>query len=114
MEKEQIDPRLVLALSVLKISEESKEKIQLLFQKSIMDTNLVIALAYGFQKRSTKKGDWDKEELKKNYELIWKAIYEEATSEETLDWVLNASTDAYEEWKEIEKNDTSTSVSGNC
>lgn len=114
MKKEQIDPALVLALSALKISEESKGKIRLLFLKSIMDINLVIALAYGFQKKTAKDSDWNKEELEKNYELIWKAIYEEATSEDTMDYAVNASTEAFEEWKEKDKNDTSTSTSGNC
>lgn len=111
---QEVNPMLVLALSAVDISEESKKEIQAIFTETIIDTNLIITIAYGLKKMRPKGGKWDKEELENNYKLIWKAIYEEATSEDTMDWAVNASTDAYEEWKEKDKNDTSTSTSGNC
>lgn len=114
MEDDKINPMLVLALSAVDISEEYKEEIQKIFGETIIDTNLIITMAYGIKKMRPKGGKWDKEELKKNYELIWKLIYEEAIKEETMEWALNASTEAFEELEEKKKNDTNTSVSGNC
>lgn len=112
--EKDVNPMLVLALSAIDISEEYKNEIQKIFGETIIDTNLIITMAYGLKKMRPKGGKWDKEELRKQYKLIWKLIYEEATSEDTMDYAVNASTDAYEEWKEKDKNDTSTSTSGNC
>jgi hypothetical protein len=114
LKQKDVNPMLVLALSAVDISEESKKEIQAIFTETIIDTNLIITMAYGIKKMRSKGGKWDKEELKKNYELIWKLIYEEAIKEETIEWALNASTEAFEELEEKKKNDTNTSVSGNC
>ena len=114
LKQKEVNPMLVLALSAVDISEESKKEIQAIFGETIIDTNLIITMAYGIKKMRPKGGKWDKEELKKNYELIWKLIYEEAIKEETIEWALNASTEAFEELEEKKKNDTNTSVSGNC
>ena len=114
LKQKEVNPMLVLALSAVDISEESKKEIQTIFAGTIIDTNLIITMAYGIKKMRPKGGKWDKEELKKNYELIWKLIYEEAIKEETMEWALNASTEAFEELEEKKKNDTNTSVSGNC
>lgn len=114
MKDDKVNPMLVLALSAVDISEESKEEIQKIFTETIIDTNLIITMAYGLKKMRPKGGKWDKEELRKQYELIWKLIYEEAIKEETMKWALNASTEAFEELEEKTKNDTNTSVSGNC
>lgn len=114
MKDDKVNPMLVLALSAVDISEESKEEIQKIFTETIIDTNLIITMAYGLKKMRPKGGKWDKEELRKQYELIWKLIYEEAIKEETMEWALNASTEAFEELEEKTKNDTNTSVSGNC
>ncbi len=114
MKDDKVNPMLVLALSAVDISEESKEKIQKIFTETIIDTNLIITMAYGLKKMRPKGGKWDKEELRKQYEFIWKLIYEEAIKEETMKWVLNASTEAFEELEEKTKNDTNISVSGNC
>lgn len=112
--EKDVNPMLVLALSAVDISEESKEEIQKIFTETIIDTNLIITMAYGIKKMCPKGGKWDKEEFRKQYEFIWKLIYEEAIKEETMEWVLNASTKAFEELEEKTKNDTNTSVSGNC
>lgn len=114
MKDDKINPMLVLALSAIDISEEYKEEIQKIFTETIIDTNLIITMAYGLKKMRPKGGKWDKEELRKNYEFIWKLIYEEAIKEETMEWALNASTEAFDELEEKTKNDTNTSVSGNC
>lgn len=114
MKDDKVNPMLVLALSAVDISEESKEEIQKIFTETIIDTNLIITMAYGLKKMRPKGGKWDKEELKKQYEFIWKLIYEEAIKAETIEWALNASTEAFEELEEKTKNDTNTSVSGNC
>ena len=114
MKDDKVNPMLVLALSAIDISEEHKEEIQKIFTETIIDTNLIITMAYGLKKLRPKGGKWDKEELRKQYELIWKLIYEEAIKEETMKWALNASTEAFEELEEKTKNDTNTSVSGNC
>lgn len=114
MKDDKVNPMLVLALSAIDISEESKKEIQTIFTETIIDTNLIITMAYGLKKMRPKGGKWDKEELRKQYKLIWKLIYEEAIKEETMKWALNASTEAFEELEEKTKNDTNTSVSGNC
>ncbi len=114
MKDDKVNPMLVLALSAIDISEERKEEIQKIFTETIIDTNLIITMAYGLKKMRPKGGKWDKKELGEQYELIWKLIYEEAIKEETMDWALNASTEAFEELEEKKKNDTNTSVSGNC
>lgn len=114
LKDDKVNPMLVLALSAVDISEEYKEEIQKIFTETIIDTNLIITMAYGLKKMRPKGGKWDKEELRKQYEFIWKLIYEEAIKEETMEWALNASTEAFEELEEKTKNDTNTSVSGNC
>ena len=113
LKQKDVNPMLVLALSAIDISEKYKEEIQKIFGETIIETILIITMAYGIKKMRPKGGKWNKEELKKNYELIWKLIYEEAIKEETIEWVLNASTEAFEELEEKKKNDTNTSVSGN-
>lgn len=112
--EKDVNPMLVLALSAIDISEEYKNEIQKIFGETIIDTNLIITMAYGLKKMRPKGGKWDKEELKKNYELIWKLIYEEAIKEETMELALNGSAEAFEKLEEKKKNDTNTSVSGNC